>query len=235
MLLVEPVEPFTLSSASQLRLGPLRELEVMKSVRELQLRAAFLVPQTLARVLRDRLEQEEAPMLALPYEALVNEPSEHVELGVADGLGCLEIEASGEDGEASEKRLLVVFEQVVAPLDRCQQRLLAGGAISAPPTNRRNRSSSRLASARGERTGSRAAASSSASGRPSTRRQISTTGHATSWLNVNPACAAPARSRKKATASVSAIVSRSSSGSGSSSGGTSYRCSGESRSGTRLV
>ena len=51
-------------------------------------------------------------------------------IAAADGLGRGERAAAGEDGEAREERLLVGAEQVVAPVDRRAERLLAGGQVA---------------------------------------------------------------------------------------------------------
>jgi hypothetical protein len=49
---------------------------------------------------------------------------------VADLLGSLERASASEDGQASEEPLLLVQEEVVAPLDRRPQRALALGRIA---------------------------------------------------------------------------------------------------------
>ena len=77
-------------------------------------------------------------------------------------------------------------EQVVAPVERRAQRLLAGEAGAA--AGRRAASSaspSRSAICAGDSTSTRAAASSSASGMPSSRRQISATAAALSSVSAN--------------------------------------------------
>ena len=85
----------------------------------------------LARVLADRLEHPEAAARPAAQEALVDERLQLVEVGVADGLGRLEREAAGEDGEPAEQALLLLVEQVVAPLDRRPQRALPLGRVAA--------------------------------------------------------------------------------------------------------
>ena len=83
--------------------------------------------------------------------------------------------AAGEHREAREARLLVVAEQVVAPVDRRAQRLLAGGRVARARAERAERVVQAVGDLAGESSPQRAAASSIASGRPSTRRQISAT------------------------------------------------------------
>ena len=63
-------------------------------------------------------------------------------------------------------------QQVVAPVDRRPQRLLTPERRPAPPVNNRNRSSRRVAICSIDSTLTRAAASSMASGMPSSRRQL---------------------------------------------------------------
>ena len=57
--------------------------------------------------------------------ATVDERLESVEVGVADLLGGGERAAAGEHGQPGEQALLVRLEEVVRPLDRRAQRLLA--------------------------------------------------------------------------------------------------------------
>ena len=107
-------------------------------------------------------------------EALLDERLERVEVGLAHLLGRLERAAAGEDGEAGEEALLFWREQVVRPVDRRAQGALALGEVA------RAAASGAEAAARADRaaraggsTLTRAAASSIASGRWSSRRQIS--------------------------------------------------------------
>jgi hypothetical protein len=75
--------------------------------------------------LPDRLEHEEAPGRRLAQEALVDERRDQVDVGPADGLGRLELEASRKDREPRKRQLLVLAEQLVTPGDRAPQRALA--------------------------------------------------------------------------------------------------------------
>ena len=144
---------------------------------------------------------------------------ERVEICVADRLRRLERAAAREDGEPREEPLLVLVEQLVAPLDRRAQRLLArvdaaAGLEQVEPSARAAR-----ASCSGERTRTRAAASSSASGRFSSRAQSS----GTASLATKLGSAARARATKSSVPS------------SGSSGGTGYACSPGTRSSSRLV
>ena len=128
------------SSHSSCR-GPwkLRLLDELQHVRGLRL-PGLLGPaggfELLGGVLADRLEHREARLAvgvvgrdgeAAPYQGV-----ERVEVAAADGLDRLEPRAAREHGEAGEEVLLLGLEQLVAPVDRGPQRLLAcrsvGGA-----------------------------------------------------------------------------------------------------------
>ena len=72
-------------------------------------------------------------------EGLVDQSGQHVEHGptgvagiAADGFGGVERERSGEGAQASEHGPLVGSEQLVAPLDRGEQGLLAGQHRTSP-------------------------------------------------------------------------------------------------------
>ena len=109
------------------------------------------------------------------------------------------------------------------------------GRSRPPADSRPSRSLSRATIAAGVRIRTRAAASSMASGRPSSRRTISATAAALSAVSVNPWRTAMARSRNRRTASEPAIASRSvAAAGGTGSGGTANSCSPAIRSGARL-
>ena len=146
-----------------------------------------LVParlEPLLRVFADRLEQEEAGLPAarrrFAQEALVEERPEPVErvdaqvlARVADGLGGFQREASGEDGQAAEELCSSgesrSWLQSIAPRSVCCR----AGRSRAPPVRSCSRCSSRASIAAGVSSLTRAAASSIARGRPSSRMQIS--------------------------------------------------------------
>ena len=100
----------------------------MGPVARLQLPPLAGLAELLGRVLADGVEQPVArcPVLLLDHhERLVDEAAEHLQLAVAHGLECGQVEAAGEGAEAPEQRALVVVEQVVAPVERRGERLLA--------------------------------------------------------------------------------------------------------------
>ena len=92
------------------------------------------VGETLTRVHADCLEQPVAPPLARLLdrdERLLDEARQDIRdrrrgesLPRADHFGRIELEAAGEGRQPAEEDLLVGLEQVVAPLERCRQRLL---------------------------------------------------------------------------------------------------------------
>ena len=93
----------------------------------------------------------------------------------AHRLGRLERPAAGEHAEAREQPLLLRVEQVVAPVDRAAQRPLALRQVARARRQQRQPVAEARDIAAGERIRIRAAASSIASGRPSSRRTISAT------------------------------------------------------------
>ena len=106
---------------------------------------------------------------------MVDESGECVDdVVAAECLRRLEREAAGEDGKTREESARVVVEQVATPLDRSAESALAVGDV---PHRARQQRQSVLESARriaaGLSTEARAAASSIASGRPSSLRQSS--------------------------------------------------------------
>ena len=88
------------------------------------------------RVGADRLEHREARLAVglflLAEHVAVDQRREARQevVAAADGLGGVERAAAVEDGEAREERLLVGAEQVVAPVDRRAERLLARGQVA---------------------------------------------------------------------------------------------------------
>ena len=110
--------------------------------------------------------------------------------------------AAGEDGQPPEERLLRSVEQVVAPGDGVAQRLLAGRQVArAAGQQRQPRAPAAPAAPAAGAAVTRAAASSIASGSPSSRRQISATaGGVRRRSGRSPARTACARSTNSATA-----------------------------------
>ena len=102
----------------------------------------------------------------------------------------------------AEETLLLCIEQFVAPRDGVAHRALASGGIDAVhPSAGGNRCSRRLSSASGGNIEMRAAASSIASGSPSSRVQIAAIVALFSGVSVNAASTARARSQNSSTAS----------------------------------
>ena len=121
------------------------------------------------------------------------------------------------------------------PIASCRVRC-RGSAPRLIPFSSRKRSSSRLAISVTSIAFARDAANSSASGIPSSRRQISTTAGAFCSVSSKPGSAACARSKNSATAgtparSMNGVTSRSSTGSGA----TGRTCSPITANGSRLV
>ena len=92
-----------------------------------------------------------------------------------DSRGRLQREAADKDGQPAEEDLLLRGEQVVAPGDGVAHRLLAGRQV-APAAGQQRQPLLQPGQQRpGGSTLTRAAASSIASGSPSSRRQIAAT------------------------------------------------------------
>ena len=86
----------------------------------------------LPGVLPDRLASSIGAQIEsrLRGEALVEERLEGVGVGSGDLLRRLVGAATGEDGETPEEALLLLGEQVIRPLDRRAQGLLAGIGVA---------------------------------------------------------------------------------------------------------
>ena len=110
-----------------------------------------------------------------PDEALVDERRQRLEdveaLLAADGLGRIERPAAGEDGEPGEERALLVVEQPWLHSSVARSVRWRPGRSCAPPTSRSSARSRRRLIVSGGRSFERAAASSIASGSPSSRPQ----------------------------------------------------------------
>ena len=86
--------------------------------------------ETFERVLPNRFQHPVA-RIRKAHEALLDERLQGVELRACDFLGGLQRAAAGEDGEPPEEMPLHFREELVAPLDRRPQRLLAGVGVAA--------------------------------------------------------------------------------------------------------
>ena len=150
-------------------------------------------------------------------------------LRVADGLGRGQRPAAAEHRQPGEEPLLGRGEQVVAPGDGAAQGPLAVREGRAPPVSSVRLRWSRGRICPGVRTLVRVAASSMASGSPSSRAQISATAWAFSSVSSKLGRTAWARSTNSRTASDRPRASGSGgpAGSGRASGGTTSSCSPE--------
>ena len=119
----------TLVQGSAERFGDVEHVESMPPAQFSLLAARG---QALPGVLADRLQHPEA-LARVPEEALVDQRLEGVQIGLGDLLCGLQRAAAGEDGQSGEQPLLVLLQQLVAPLDRRAQRPLAGLRVTAAP------------------------------------------------------------------------------------------------------
>ena len=199
----------------------------------------------LAGVLADRLQHREARLPGRPAqgtdEAVVDERSQRLEdveaVAAANRFRRLEGPAAREDREPCEEPALVVVRRPWLHSSVARSVRWRPGRSCAPPTSRSSARSRRRLIASGGRSFERAAASSIASGRPSSLAQTSATAEmllSSSWKSGSTA---PARAEKSRTASFAASCSKlvPAAVSGSASGGTGYSCSPASRRGVRLV
>src|SRR5918992_3697577 len=85
---------------------------------------------SLGRVLPDRLEHP-IPLVGEAQQALFDERLEVIEVGVRNLLSRFQPAAACEDGESTEERLLVLGQELVRPLDRRPERLLARIGIAS--------------------------------------------------------------------------------------------------------
>ena len=196
VLSLDPVEPDRLPRTAELsqRLLGQRQEPVGVPV-PCRLRLASLL-QRFQRKPPDRLQQVEPRLARLsldrPHQVLIDKRPNEVDQGRggADGAGAqdstqflrpqcplrpLDREAAREDGEASEEGLGVGGEEVVDQAMVARRVCWRGGRSRGPAVSRSRARSRRSRIASGVRTLTRAAASSSARGRPSRRRQISAT------------------------------------------------------------
>ena len=138
---LEPLEPERLAAARQLGLGGLGELDVAVEVAACACPSSWPLSESrsiaYSRIVSSMRNRGSPSALSrLADEAVVDERGDAVEhlaelepeRLAGDGLGGLERGAADEDAEAREERLAEVVEQVVAPLDRVLERVLAAAA-----------------------------------------------------------------------------------------------------------
>ncbi len=130
---LDPVQPLVLARSEQRLVCTFRELDRPRRVAATTGFQLAPLREPLVGVLADRLEHRVAGfagLVGLLDQVLLDESAERVEVGVADLLGGFKGRASREHGEAGEQCLLGLGEQLVGPVDRGAQRLLAGGGVS---------------------------------------------------------------------------------------------------------
>ena len=145
----------------------------------------------------------------------------------ADILGRLEVEAAGEDRQPRPKCALLIRAKLEAPVkSRCSV-CWRGRQSRRPPTSTAKPWSRRSTTSETSQERSRVAASSIASGRPSSRAHSWATASRLSAVTAKSARTAVARSTSSCTDSYSRIAASDggASGSGKLSGGTVYTCS----------
>ena len=136
MLAVEALEPHAgLRAPEELRLGTRHHLQVPVPLPAQRVVGFARLDESVARVLPHRLQLAVARLVSLgvrDQQGLVHEPREKVEHRVvlhrrtrADRFRGVQRSASHEDRQATQHRSLVLREQVVAPVDRLPQRLVA--------------------------------------------------------------------------------------------------------------
>src|SRR4029450_12877192 len=101
-----------------------RDSEEVVVVAPTQRRLIREIAQLFESELSDRPQHEEAPVLAVAQEVLVDQRLQNVELCGADGFRRLELEAPGEHSQPCKQGLLTAGEEPVAPLDGPAQRAL---------------------------------------------------------------------------------------------------------------
>ncbi len=140
MLGLHPIEPLgplrSLHGPPECRPGFLRQGREIGRVPSRHLFGSRARFEPLERIGPDGLEQSEARrarVSCLPAEkALVGKRSERLQRCSADGCGRSEREAPGKDAESGKEVPLGGIEQVVAPVDRRAQRLVAIRQITRP-------------------------------------------------------------------------------------------------------
>ena len=132
MLHFEPVEPDRRAPVPQLRLRELAELEKVRGVPSPEILGATGISEPLECELADRLQHPEA-LVRMAQQALVDKRLQRVQVCVADALGRFHRAAACEHREPGEEPLLLVGEELIAPLDGGPQRPLARVGVAATP------------------------------------------------------------------------------------------------------
>src|SRR5919198_3106827 len=87
----------------------------------------------LKRELADRFEHPETARLPSSKEALVHQGLQRVERGDTDRFCGFERRGAREGGQSSEQDLVIRDKEVIAPRDRCAQRLLPRSRVTSAP------------------------------------------------------------------------------------------------------
>ena len=197
----------------------------------------------LGGVLADRLEQLVlAAGLVLQQQRLLDEPAGEtatlrraLALARAHRVDRREVEPAGEHGHPSKQPALVLGQQGVAPLHGGAQRSLR----TVGPPRRLGQQVEQIVEMRRDvlqlEPGHHAAASSMASGSPSTRRQISPIRRPARSVSSDACVLSPARSRNRRTAGHASISARLASVPATVNGASRWFSSSTTHSGSRLV
>ena len=193
-----------------LRLGRLGQAEVVGGVPSTHRVRLAPQPELLAGELPDRLQHPEARLAVrgdvVAQQALAASDSSPSSTGDPAGgahrVGRLDVEAAVEDRQAGEQPPLALAQEIVAPGDRPAQRPVPHRQVSRP-LHQEDQALLQPGQQRllDRKTRVRAAASSIARGRPSSRWQISATAAAFVASSAKPGRAAVARSTNSCTAS----------------------------------
>ena len=140
---LQPVQPRTLLGTEELRLGLLHEAGEELAMAKRDDGGVRSRREPLATVFPDRLEHPEPGLAGRgfvdPQQALVDERRQALEevepelrAGSHTAVADFRLEPADEDRDPREERLLDRVEEVVAPVDRAAQRLLAGRQVARP-------------------------------------------------------------------------------------------------------
>ena len=135
MLSFQAVQPF-FGVATQMRLRLLRHRQEMLGVPSPNSARFSRILEPLHGELPDRLEHPE-PVTSPTQEALVDERLHDVQVGLSDRFGGRQRAASPEHGQPGEQALLLLREQVVAPLDGRSKGSLSFRKIPRPAGQQR--------------------------------------------------------------------------------------------------
>ena len=195
-------QPGTLLTAAELRLCALCESGVVARVPAACLRILARVHQPGLRVGADGLEHAETPALC-DHERAIDQGRQRIQ-----NIGCVAVHARcrrlerppAENGQVPQQRSLGIAKQLVAPSTTARSVRCRSSAVRGPLVNNAKRSSSRAAISAAVIVLTRAAASSIASGMPSSRSAMLRTS-SSAPSSVNSGWMARARSTKRRTAS----------------------------------